>query len=65
MTITDILERIETAAARLGIAPATLTQRAVGNSRLPARLKAGGSVSLRTVERLERWIDAALAEAAE
>lgn len=54
----SLLDEIEAAAARMGIAPATLCKRAVENSALPRRLAAGGSVTLITAERIKAWIKA-------
>lgn len=46
MTRSQIIEAIEACAARRNIAPATVTSRAVGNSRLYERLRAGGDCTL-------------------
>lgn len=62
MTATAFLTRITEAANELGIAPSTLTERAVQNSRIPERLENGGSITLKTAERIETWIADALAE---
>ena len=43
----DLIAQIEAFAVARGIAPATVTSRAVGNSRLYARLVQGGGCSLR------------------
>ena len=47
---------IEQFAKRMGIAPATVTSRAVSSSRLYRRLIEGGSCSLRTAERLRQYM---------
>lgn len=52
MTHEHLISEIEDCARRRSIAPATVTSRAVGNSRLYARLKAGGSCTLIVAERL-------------
>lgn len=51
-----LLSEIEAAAKSMGIAPATLCERAVQNTRLPQRLREGGSVTLATVNRLRSFI---------
>jgi len=53
----DLIKRIEHYAARSGLSPATVTQRAVGNSKLYARLCAGGSVTIRVADRLLAYMD--------
>lgn len=56
MTENELISEIEKFAERHGIAPATVTVRAVANSRLYHRLKAGGSCSMRTADRLRQWM---------
>lgn len=56
MQTLSITYEIEEHAAKLGIAPATLTSRAVQNSRLYHHLTAGGDCTTRTVERIRQWI---------
>lgn len=58
MTRDMLISRIEAYAAKHGIAPATVTSRAVDNSRLYHRLKAGGGCNFTTVERLNAFMDA-------
>lgn len=53
-----LLGRIEEAAAQRGLAPSTLCQLAVKNSKLPIRLQEGKSVTLRTVGKLNAWMEA-------
>lgn len=53
-----LLREIETAAAGLGITPATLCQRSVLNSHIPNRLAAGGSVTVRTLSRIRDYVAA-------
>lgn len=53
-----LLDRIEEAAAQRGIAPSTLCQLAVKNSKLPTRLQEGKSITLRTLGKLEAWMQA-------
>ena len=48
----DIIDAIEAIAARDGIAPATVTSRVAGNSRLYHRLIAGGGCTLVTAEKI-------------
>ncbi len=52
MTRDKLISRIESYAKRHGIAPATVTSRAVGNSRLYHRLKAGGGCTIDVAERI-------------
>lgn len=56
MTRDDIIEKIEACAAARGISPATVTSRAVGNSRLYARMKRGGGCNVIVADRLAEWI---------
>ena len=52
MSVDDLKARIETFAASRGIACATVTSRAVGNSRLYARMQNGGGCSIRIAAKL-------------
>jgi hypothetical protein len=52
----DLIAQIEAFAAARGIAPATVTSRAVGNSRLYTRLVNGGGCSLRIAGKLIAYI---------
>lgn len=52
-----LISQIEEFAQRRGLAPATVTSRAVGNSRLYSRLRAGGDCTTTVAERLVRWMD--------
>ena len=63
---TDLIARIEAFATDRGIAPATVTSRAVGNSRLYARLQQGGGCSIRIAAKLLAYMaqEPAKAEAA-
>lgn len=54
----QIISEIEAFAAERGIAPATVTSRAVSNSRLHAHLKAGGGCTTRIVRRLQEYMTA-------
>lgn len=58
MTTADLIARIEAFAVNHGIAPATVTSRAVANSRLYARMKAGGACTLTSAERLVAYMAA-------
>lgn len=51
-----IITEIEAFAQLNGIAPATVTSRAVGNSRLYGRLKNGGSCTVRIATQLRNYI---------
>jgi len=52
----SITSEIKEHADKLGIAPATLTSRAVQNSRLYRHLEEGGDCTTRTVNRIRQWI---------
>ena len=52
MTHTDLISLIERAAAAKGIAPATFTTQAVNDGKFYSRLQRGGTVTLKTVERI-------------
>ncbi|PJE26261.1 hypothetical protein CVM50_20590 [Pseudooceanicola marinus] len=56
MDTESLLRELEDFAALHGVAPATVTSRAVGNSRLPARLRAGGSCTVRVAQKLRQYI---------
>ncbi|EGJ20417.1 hypothetical protein RSWS8N_00025 [Cereibacter sphaeroides WS8N] len=62
MSNADLLSEIENYAAARGIAPATVTSRAVGNSRLYGRLKAGGSCTIRIADELRRFMTQPMAD---
>jgi hypothetical protein len=53
----DIIRSVENCATKTGLAEATICERAVGNSRLYARLKDGGSCSYKTGRRLLTYIE--------
>jgi hypothetical protein len=57
MTRDQIISRIETFAAAQGIAPATVTSRAVGNSRLYRRMRQGGDCTTEVAARIVRYIE--------
>lgn len=52
----QLLSEIESYASKHGIAPATVTSRAVGNSRLHKRLCEGGSCTLGVADRLRQFM---------
>lgn len=56
MTRTDLISAIEAAGQRHDIAPATVTSRGVGNSRLYHRLVRGGGCNVITAEKLISFI---------
>lgn len=56
MNRTQLIDAIEAHALRRGIAPATVTSRAVENSRLYHRLKAGGDCTTGIAERILAFI---------
>lgn len=53
-----IISEIEAYAAARSLAPATVTSRAVHNSRLYAHLKSGGDCTTRIVDRLRQYMAA-------
>jgi len=53
----QIIEAIEACARRRGIAPATVTSRAVGNSRLYQRLVSGGDCTTEVAGRIVAFIE--------
>lgn len=57
MTAEHLISRIEAFAQRRGWQPATVTSRAVGNSRLYRRLKEGGTCTLSVADRLIEFMD--------
>jgi hypothetical protein len=52
-----LIQRIDEFCRRRGIAPATVTGRAVGNSRLYARLLAGGDCTTEVAARVLAWLE--------
>lgn len=58
MTTDDIIRELESYAEMVGLSPATVTSRAVSNSRLYERMKAGGSCSLKTADRVRSYMAA-------
>ena len=58
MTKQDLITAIEDYSLRAGISPATTTGRAVGNSRLYARMVSGGSCTMDVAERVLAYIRA-------
>jgi hypothetical protein len=58
MTRNELLTEIEVFAARHGIAPATVTSRAVSNSRLYQRMKSGGGCNVIIAEKLRAYMAA-------
>lgn len=56
MEQSTLISEIEAFARERGIAPATVTSRAVKNSRLYCRLMNGESCTLRVAERVRRYI---------
>lgn len=58
MTPEHLIAQIEAFAAANGIAPATVTSRAVGNSRLYRRMKEGGGCNVRVANRLIEFMAA-------
>jgi hypothetical protein len=57
MTHDDLIADIERFAQTKNIAPATVTSRAVANSRLYARLKDGGSCTITVAARVRQFIE--------
>lgn len=59
MDTNSLISEIEAFASSKGIAPATVTSRAVKNSRLYDRMKSGGSCTIRVAEKLRAYMAAA------
>lgn len=59
MTRTQIIAAIEAHAKERGLSPATITGRAVGNSRLYHRMVAGGDCTTGIAERIIAFIEQA------
>jgi hypothetical protein len=53
MTTTDLLKRIEDHCQRYRLAETTFGRKAVNDGKLVARLRAGGSITLDTLSRIE------------
>ena len=58
MERTELIQAIEAHAAKCGIAPATVTSRAVSNSRLYHRLIGGGDCTTEIARRIAEYIAA-------
>lgn len=56
MMTAQLISEIERFASSKGVAPATVTSRAVGNSRLYRRLKNGKSCTLGVADRLRQYM---------
>lgn len=56
MMTAQLISEIERFASSKGVAPATVTSRAVGNSRLYRRLKDGKSCTLGVADRLRQYM---------
>jgi hypothetical protein len=54
--LSSFLLEVEAYAFACGLAPATVTSRAVSNSRLYSRLKDGGDASTETIERVRDFM---------
>ena len=57
METDTLVKEIEDFAKTSGVAPATVTSRAVGNSRLYSRMKSGGSCTLRVADRIRQYMN--------
>lgn len=55
---TELITEIEAAAARLGLAPSTVTERAGQGGRFYARLKSGARCWPDTAQKVREWIAA-------
>lgn len=58
MDIEALLSEVDQFAEAHGISPATVTSKAVGNSRLYSRMRNGGSCTIRIAERLRAYMAA-------
>ena len=56
METSELITAIEAYAKRSNLSPATITGRAVGNSRLYQRLKDGGDCTLQVARRVRDYI---------
>ena len=56
MTEHELINLIEKKSRWMGLSEATLCERAVGNSRLHSRLVGGGSCSLKTIAKLQKFL---------
>jgi hypothetical protein len=56
----DVLAEIKEAAKLLRLEPSTLCLMAINNAHVPVRLKNGGSITLVTIHRMRKFIDAEL-----
>jgi len=63
-TLENLLDRISAHCAGRGIAETTFGIRAVNDGKLVPRLRNGGTVTLRTLEMIERELDARIEGAA-
>lgn len=52
----DLLKKIEREAAARNMAPATLTNRALNDGKVPKRLANGGSITLKSAAKLDEWL---------
>jgi hypothetical protein len=57
-TEADLLSLIERAAEARRIKPSTLCMRALGDKKLPERLRAGGSMTIKNARRLLAYLEA-------
>lgn len=55
--ISSLLDRIERHCSDRGIAESTFGRFAVNDGKFVARLRSGGSITLRTLERVEQFLD--------
>lgn len=51
-----LLHEIEAFGLEVGVSPSTLARKAINDGKLPARLRAGGKVTLETAERLRSFM---------
>lgn len=61
----QLIQKIRAFSEASGLAPATITGRAVGNSRLYQRMIAGGDCTTEIASRVVKFIDAQTSEGAE
>lgn len=54
----EVLAEINEAAKALGLRSSTLCLLAMNNAHVPSRLKNGGSITLDTIHRMRKYIDA-------
>jgi hypothetical protein len=63
--VDDLITQIETEAERRNLSPSTLCRLAVNDGKLIERLRDGKSLTLKTIDKLQTWLEANPATSAE